>query len=253
MLKEFAKSLAERCGFEILRYPRAYASERSLAGLLRQEQINLVLDVGANVGQFVDGLRAAGYTGRVISFEPLASAYATLRKRAERDKNWIIADRTAVGAQTGSADINISGNSVSSSILDMLPSHASSEPQSSYIGAESVPVNRLDDLVSLTPADRVLLKVDVQGYEKQVLDGAQHVLKCCRAVILEMSLVPLYDGQMLAKEMWDLLLARDFEPWSLESCYRNPQTGRTLQLDGTFVRNDSPACNRDDRGAAGVS
>jgi FkbM family methyltransferase len=236
MFKKFAKNLVERCGYEILRYPRAYAPRRSLAGLFRQERINLVLDVGANTGQFVAQLRAAGYSGRVISFEPLSSAHLNLLRCAAKDLNWTVADRTAIGATTGSVDIHIAGNSESSSILDMLSSHSTAEPGSAYVGIEKAPVNRLDDLCSLTPADRVLLKIDVQGYEKQVLDGAQCVLGSCRAVISEMSLVPLYDGQVLAREMWDLLAAQNFEPWSLEPCYRDPGSGRMLQFDGIFVR-----------------
>jgi FkbM family methyltransferase len=236
MVKALLKSLAKRFGYEIVGPPRAFATRRSLIGLIRQEQINLVLDVGANTGQFGSDLRAAGYTGRIISFEPLESAHTLLRMHAQRDRNWTIADRTAIGAETGSVDIHISGNSVSSSILGMLPSHANAEPESGYIGTETVSVNRLDDLTALSPSDRVLLKIDVQGFEMQVLEGARSVLKCCRAVISEMSLVPLYKGQVLARQMWDLLEAQDLEPWSLEPCYRHPKTGRMLQFDGVFVR-----------------
>jgi hypothetical protein len=99
-----------------------------------------------------------------------------------------------------------------------------------------VPINRLDDICTLAPADRVLLKIDVQGYEKQVLDGAQRILATCRAVMLEMSLIPLYDGEVLAREMWGLLDAQGFDVWNLEPGFRHPQTGRMLQVDGCFVR-----------------
>jgi FkbM family methyltransferase len=236
MLKGLLKNLAKMCGYEIVGFPRAYATHKSLAGLLRQEQINLVLDVGANTGQFAGDLRAAGYAGRIVSFEPLTSAHAKLRKQAERDPNWTVADRTAIGAQAGLIDIHVSENSVSSSILNMLPSHSEADPQSRYMETETVPINRLDDLISLARTDRALLKIDVQGYERQVLDGAKQVLADCHAVISEMSLVPMYDGELLAREMWDLLAAQNFEVWSLDACFRSPETGRVLQLDGLFVR-----------------
>jgi FkbM family methyltransferase len=200
------------------------------------EQINLVLDVGANEGQFVDEVRASGYSGKIVSFEPLASAHAVLRSRARADADWTIADRTAVGAKAGSVDINISRNGVSSSILSMLPSHSDAAPASGYIGAETVPVSRLDDLCALSSDDRAILKIDVQGYEKQVLDGAPNVLANCKAVIVEMSLVPLYDGQLLALDLWNLLAEHGFEAWSLEPGIRHPETGRMLQFDGIFVR-----------------
>ncbi len=235
MLRGFVRDLAKRCGYEIMGYPRAFATSRSLNGLLHQEQINLILDIGANTGQFAGELRAGGYNGRILSFEPQALAHAQLRRQSEGDANWTIAERTAIGAEAGSVEIHISGNSVSSSILDMLPSHSEAAPQSNYVSTESVSVNRLDDLCTLTSVDRALLKIDVQGYERPVLDGAQQVLGSCRAVIVEMSLVPLYEGQVLAKELWDLLAARGFEAWSLEPGIRHPQTGRMLQLDGVFV------------------
>jgi FkbM family methyltransferase len=236
MFKQFAKRLAKWTGYEILGHGRAHATDRSLMGMIRQEQINLVLDVGANTGQFASELRAAGYDGRIISFEPLSTAHAQLRSHAQRDPKWTIADRTAVGAEQGSVEIHIAGNSASSSILAMLPSHIEAAPQSIYVGVEIVPIHRLDDICNLSPTDRVLLKIDVQGYEKRVLDGAKRVLTSCRAVISEMSLIPLYDGQVLAQDLWALLEAQDFEPWSLEPGFRSPETARMLQVDGFFVR-----------------
>lgn len=236
MLRGIVRRIAKRFGYQILGYPRAYAAQASLMGLLRGQDINLVLDIGANEGQFAEDLRASGYTGRIFSFEPQASAHERLCKRAEGDAQWTVFDRTAVGAENGKVDINISGNSVSSSILAMLPSHSETHPQSKYVGTESVPVRRLDDLYELTPTDRVLLKMDVQGYERQVLEGALRILRGCRAVLSELSLVPLYEGQSLAKELWDMLTAMGFEVWSVEPGIYDPESGRLLQLDGVFVR-----------------
>ena len=236
MLRELARNFARRCGYEIHGPPRAYATQRSLAGLLRQEQINLVLDVGANLGQFVEELWACGYDDRIVSFEPLSSAHAQLLNKAAHYPNWTIADRTAVGAKSGSVDINISGNSVSSSILPMLPNHSRAAPQSAYVATETVAMHRLDDLYTLSSTDRAILKIDAQGFERQVLEGAPRLLESCRAVITEMSLVPLYEGQVLGGELWDLLASRGFDAWSLEPGFRDPVTGRMLQCDGIFVR-----------------
>lgn len=236
MLKRLVKSFAKRCGYEILGSRGAYAAQRSLAGLLRQEQINLVLDVGANKGQFAGELRACGYRGRLISFEPLSSVHALLRSKAERFPNWTVAARTAIGAERGSVEIHISEKSACSSILDMHPRCLEAAPRSIYVGSETVPVNRLDDLCALSPDDRALLKIDVQGYEDKVLEGASRVLSACRAVHVEMELLPLYEGQVLARELWDLLTAQGFEPWSLEPGLRDPVTFRLLQIDGVFVR-----------------
>ncbi len=236
MPKELIKKLARRLNYEVQGLPRAYAAERTLAGLLREQEINLVLDVGANTGQFVEELISAGYQGRVISFEPLDLAHEELCKKASLHSNWTIAERTAVGAVNGTIDINISGNGVSSSILNMLKSHSQAAPESAYVGTENVPIRRLDDLYSLSSEDRVLLKIDVQGYEKQVLDGAGSLLKGVCALMTEMSFVPLYQGQVLALELWNLLSVEGFEAWSFEPGFRDPASGRTLQVDGLFTR-----------------
>jgi len=159
-----------------------------------------------------------------------------LCRNSQFDSNWTVADRTAIGAETGSVEIHVSGNTASSSILDMLPIHSNVAPESIYLSTEKVPMNRLDDLYAPSSSERVLLKIDVQGYEKHVLEGATRILGSCRAVISEMSLVPLYEGQVLANELLGLLEARGFEPWSLEPFFRDPVTGRLLQFDGVFVR-----------------
>ena len=201
MLKELTKKITKGLGYEIQGGVRAYAAERTMTEMFRQEQVNLILDVGANCGQFAEGLWASGYAGRLISFEPLAVPHAKMRAKAGAYPNWTIADRTAVGSEVGTVNIHVSENSVSSSILPMLPSHLAAAPQSGYTTTETVPVSRLDDLCSFTPADRVGLKIDVQGFERQVIDGAPRVLKACRALVIEMCLVPLYEDQLLAKDL----------------------------------------------------
>jgi FkbM family methyltransferase len=236
MLRSMIRKLVKKLGYEILPPSQAYAERVSLKGLLVQENINLILDVGANVGQFVHKVRDAGYNGRVISFEPQASAHAQLMASAAADPNWTIAHRTALGAEAGSITMHDSKNSVSSSILPMLASHSDADPQAGYIGTEEVQVNRLDDICALEPSDRVLLKIDVQGYEKPVLDGARRILASCYAVVIEMSLIPLYEGQILAKQLWELLDEAGFEVWSFEPAFRSAQSGRMLQMDGFFVR-----------------
>jgi FkbM family methyltransferase len=241
MLKSLARGAAERLGYEVLGPPRAFAARSTLRGLLIQEHVNVVLDVGANIGQFGLELREAAYTERIISFEPQADAHAQLVELAAGDPNWTIADRTAVGAEAGRLTMYRSRNSVSSSMLPMLASHSEAAPQAEYVGSEEVPVNRLDDLYTPSADDNLLLKIDVQGYEQPVLAGAQNTLAKCRAVIVEMSLVPLYEGQLLARPLWELLDRAGLDAWSFEPGIRSPNSGRMLQMDGIFVRRNQGA------------
>lgn len=139
--------------------------------------IDTVLDVGANIGQYGSALRASGFDGRVVSCEPLSQAFAQLSRRAKSDPRWT-ALQTAVGDCSGVLEINVSANSYSSSILPMADAHLEAAPGSHFIGTEKVPVTTVADLVldqRVTPA-RALLKVDTQGYEGPVLDGAGTLL-----------------------------------------------------------------------------
>ena len=84
MLKTMVRSLAHFSGYEIMSLERAQADRRCVAKLLKEEQVNLVVDVGANLGQFAGWIREIGYRGRIISFEPLAEAHQKARHGSER-------------------------------------------------------------------------------------------------------------------------------------------------------------------------
>jgi FkbM family methyltransferase len=236
-IKHTLRSLAETAGFAV-RKTSVYTSQKLRHRLLfSQLQLDLILDVGANTGQFARQCRAAGYSGRILSFEPSAAAHAALLQSAADDPLWNVADRIALGAANGEIEINIAANSYSSSILPMLDSHLSAAPASQYLHIEKVPIRRLDDvLLSDDPSRRIFLKLDVQGYESQVLAGATQLLPRTIAVQLEMSLLPLYEGEVLMPEICATMVANGFELWDLEPSFRDPITGRLLQLDGIFTR-----------------
>ena len=234
MLKRILRSLAHSSGYEVISLECARANRRCVSTLLKEGQVNLVVDVGANSGQFAGWVREIGYRGRLMSFEPLLEAHQRLSRAARRDPFWTVAPRMALGDKSEEIDIHVSGNSVSSSILPMLFTHQEAEPGSAYVQTERVQINRLDDVCQLFPEDRLLLKVDVQGYEKSVLDGAARVLNYCRAIIIEMSLVPLYEGQTSAIELWEYLVNLGFQAFDLSPGFREPRSGRMLQMDGVF-------------------
>jgi FkbM family methyltransferase len=244
-LKATLRSLAEATGLEV-RKTSVYTSQKLRHQLLfSQLPIDLVLDVGANTGQFVHQCRAAGYKREIISFEPSAAAHASLLQSAATDPFWTIADRMALGATTGEVEINIAANSFSSSILPMLDSHLAAAPNSAYLQKEKVPLRRLDNVLAdhlnllrttAAPTRCIFLKLDVQGYESHVLAGATQLLNHTLAVQLEMSLLPLYEGEALMPQMHAAMTAKGFDLWDLEPSFRDPATGRLLQLDGIFLR-----------------
>lgn len=237
-MKKIIRTIGRKLGLEITRYLPSSSESAQLAKALKDYKINLVFDIGANEGQFSRGIREHGYSGKIISFEPLSSARKKLLSFASHGGDWIVHERCAIGDQDGEIEIHIAGNSVSSSVLPMLESHSSAAVGSAYIDSERVPLAKLDTVVQgyLTPESNLFIKIDTQGFEWQVLDGASETLQRAHGVLCELSLVPLYDGQRLWRDIVDRLESEGFMLWALQKGFTDPRTGQTLQMDGIFLR-----------------
>jgi FkbM family methyltransferase len=200
---------------------------------------DVIFDVGANVGQFAQELRKGGYHGHIISFEPLSSAHATLIATAASDPLWDVAERCAVGASDGWAEINISGNSYSSSLLPMLDLHREAAPPSEYQGTEPCRVITLDSYIERTFSDPTTvfgLKIDTQGYEGQILAGLQRNHDRVKVVVCEMSLAPLYADGPSMSELCRQLAELDYHCVALGPEFEDPRSGELLQTNGVFVK-----------------
>jgi FkbM family methyltransferase len=210
-----------------------------VATALRWLGIEAAFDIGANIGQYGSALRASGFRGRIVSCEPLSDAFGHLSRRASSDPAWTVLN-TAVGDKPGTLEINISANSYSSSVLPMADAHRDAAPGSEFVGSQTVAVTTVEDLVREQDVDpsRTFLKVDTQGYEGRVLDGAGDLLGQFPAIQLELSFVPLYEGQELFADLTMRLRETGYELFALEAGFGDPRTGRMLQADGLFVRAD---------------
>ncbi len=194
-----------------------------------------MLDVGANIGQYGMRLRNNGYRGRIVSFEPYAQAFRQLERTAARDPRWEIR-RLALSDQDGEAELNVAGNSFSSSLLPMTRRHLESAPDSRYVGTERVPTARLESIWrDSVGSARAWLKLDVQGFEMIVLRGAGERIGDVRAVQTELSLTPLYDGAVAWRTLVDWLAERGFSLAAIEPGFDDPTSGRMLQFDGIFI------------------
>jgi FkbM family methyltransferase len=239
-IRRFVRRCIRSAGWDIKRFNPGSSEAARLAQQLSVHQIDVVFDVGANTGQFAEYLRDAGFYGRIVSFEPSAAAHSALSKFARRDANWIVAPRMALGDHAGTITLHLAGNSASSSVLPMLPSHTSAATESRYIGSETVDLRALDSVSAdfITDTERVFLKLDVQGFEHKVLQGAERFLRRVTGIQIELSLVPLYDGDRLFHSMVHDLEERGYEMWSLIPGLVDPGTGRLLQLDAIFFRKE---------------
>jgi FkbM family methyltransferase len=227
-VKHAVRRLSRRVGYDIVAFRTGLAEQQ--ARLVVDQQIDLLVDVGANEGQYAQRMRDLGYRGDLLSLEPGSAAFSRLEHNARGDARWSQV-RTAVGAEAGVVTLNVSANSVSSSTLGMLPRHADADPGSQYDSSEDVPCATLDDLLQTSPARNVWLKIDTQGTELAVLRGATEVLGRTRVLQTELSLADLYKGQSTPQEVLELLLPLGFRVCALEPGFQDPATGDLLQCD----------------------
>jgi FkbM family methyltransferase len=213
--------------------------KRNFVNELKSRQVAVVLDVGANSGQYAASLREANFKGRIVSFEPLSGPFSILERAVSGDPLWECR-QCALGDYDGTTSMNVSGNAgESSSILPMLKTHRDVFPQANYIGVEDVTICRLDSVAPefLKPNDVAFLKIDVQGFEKQVIAGGKSTVSDrCVGMQIELSFLPLYQGGMLIQEALGLVHSLGFTLTGFVPFFFDIRTGRLLQADGVFFR-----------------
>jgi FkbM family methyltransferase len=204
--------------------------------LMRDRRISLVLDVGANKGQYGKSLRDnIGYKGRIASFEPLRDAFGQLKRTTARDPLWEC-HNIAFGDSNGTATINVSANSHSSSLLPVSGRTLEIEPSVGYVGTQEF--YRLESLLDqfAKPDDRIYLKIDTQGYELKILNGALGVINRFELIQLETSFFEVYRGETLIGDVIKFLDYLGYRVVSIEPGWENPTTGELLQADFIFGR-----------------
>lgn len=231
------KSLIKRglraLGVEVRRLPAKPIDELAW---FRALGFRTVLDVGANTGQFARLARGYFPACQIYSFEPLGDCFSSL-ERAFRDDARFRAFNVAVGDHEGVTEMHRSDFSPSSSLLPMGALHKHAFPATSTGRVERVRVARLDDVLAAEKLEQpMLVKLDVQGYEDKVIAGAPRILSQALAVVTEMSVEPLYEGQALFDDIYRSLVDLGFTYRGNWEQLRNPKDGRVLQVDGIFVR-----------------
>lgn len=165
-------------------------------GVMEMVRPATVFDVGANRGQFRDFLYfEAGYRGDILSFEPIPELAHALAERAEAEARWKVFPY-ALGAEASTLELNVSDSSDFSSFLKVSASTHALFPGANSQRTVHVPVRTLAEFVtSHRPAPPYFLKLDTQGFDMEVISGGLAVLADCAAVLCEISVIPLYEGQ----------------------------------------------------------
>jgi len=215
--------------------PNSY--ERRRSQLLSLLAVEWVIDIGANVGQYGQELRRGGYSGAILSVEPLTEAFELLRNNSRSDPQWTCIN-VALGREESVRTMHIAANLASSSLLGMAPAHLEAAPEAAYVDSCPVTVRRLDDVVMENGASTgpLFLKLDVQGTESDVLAGGPQTVATAIGMEIELSAVELYEGQTTMLDMLGVLHAQGLELWGITDELIDGASRRTLQYNALFVR-----------------
>lgn len=197
---------------------------------------DLVIDVGANIGQFGREVRQLGCQAPIVSFEPLPAAFRSLKDNARNDSRWTVQE-CALGESRGTMTIHESANSVSSSLLTISDSHVSAEPSSMQVSDHVVQVSTLDAEVNARSGG-LYLKIDTQGFELPVLAGGTATLDSVATIQLELSFVELYRGASDWLDVVRFVQQKDFAVAHVKPGFARSD-GCLLQADMLFTKNQS--------------
>lgn len=217
-----------------------HLGEAHVAWLLEELGINVVLDVGANRGQYAEALRASGYRGRIVSFEPLPSAADALEKAAAGDPDWLVR-RCALGDADTTMEIHVGEGQ--GRLSSLLPATDFGRDWNARIDAATtvpVEVRRLDGLLDEVLAGvaepRVYLKLDTQGFDLRAFAGVGDRIADVAAMQSEVSIVPLYEGMPHFTDQLRTYERHGFELTGMFPVVRDQKTLRVIEFDAMMVR-----------------
>jgi FkbM family methyltransferase len=228
---------------------RSFEHTRHLTNLFELLQIDTVLDVGANEGGARELLRdVVGFTGRIASFEPVPSVFATLANAAAQDSLWK-GYQIALGDIDGELQINVTQRTTMSSFLRRDESRLRERGYehllkvTDIVRTETVPVRRLDtmfaDVVGNTDP-RVFLKCDTQGFDLKVVAGAAESLRSIMALQVELSFTPIYADAPTYDEVLRGLTAQGFDVTGIYPVRRD-ELFRIVNFDCVMINSRHPA------------
>jgi FkbM family methyltransferase len=218
-----------------------YLIVQQILNVVQLYGVNVVLDVGANRGQYARSLRRAGYRGYLVSFEPVRHDFEELSRRAARDPKWTV-HQLALGRAEGSIDINVAPSGLSSALP---PSEYGGQRYQKLTDAttETVRVVRLDEILdevlAHVPAPRPYLKLDTQGFDLEVFAGLGERAKDVVGMQSEVALLRIYEGMPRMTESLAVYEAAGFEVAGMYLVTRERRTARALEFDCLMVRADA--------------
>ena len=240
-VRGLVKRLANRLGYDIVRHPSRHSLQWHLQLLFARLEINCVLDVGANLGQYARFLREHGYQGHIVSFEPVPEAFEQLRHAMSGDPKWR-GFQYALGERDGEAGFQVSGGDAQASSLLELNDEGPKRWGSDHELArrETVEVRRLDTVLDTVtegiPRPRIYLKMDTQGYDLRVLEGAGARLPDVLALQSELAVHEFYQGMTPFAEALARFRAYGYAITGIFPLSREHDHLRVIEFDCVMMR-----------------
>jgi len=226
------RKIIQKTGFD---FHRHYTVPDKLI-YLQTLNLQTVLDIGANVGQFVKEIREQLPEAQIYSFEPIKECFDKLEENMKADKNFK-AFNFALGDKDQNLEMHKSSYTPSSSILDMAETHKTLFPHTKDSKPEQIVVKKLDDIATnLNLSKNILIKIDVQGFEDKVITGGIETFKKANVVIIENSFVELYKNQSLFDDIYQKLKILGFVYKGGLQEKLNKKTGQIISEDSLFIR-----------------
>lgn len=206
---------------------------RDLMDFMESRKIDTVIDVGANIGQFGESLRADGYRGNILSFEPTHACFQILARKAAADGNWE-AQQCGLGAAPGTAVLHASKLSVFNSLLELSSVAALHDQRMEVDHTEEISIRTLDQVA--TPLQgNILLKIDTQGYEKQVIEGGRQTIARVAGILMELPVIHTYKGEWHFHEALKYMSEIGFVPAQIQAVgYHGADNASAVEFDCLF-------------------
>lgn len=204
---------------------------------LIDREIKTVIDIGASVGEFTGIFAELFPDARIYAFEPLLDCFEQLRKVAKQYQGRVEVFNIALGTQEGSFDFNRSSWAPASSFREMSDLHKENYPHSGGSETVKVDVKTLDKVFeNIDLRKNVFIKMDVQGFEDEVIKGGLEVIKESKVLVIECSLQSTYEGEPMFDGIYNLVHSIGFEyRGSLKQSIRKDDQS-FLQADCVFMK-----------------
>lgn len=232
-----ARAIGHALGYELIKEAKSPSLRSHLARVFDRYRIDTVLDVGANHGQFGAAIRSNGYRGAIYSFEPVTASFERLAQVAAKDDRWHVF-KLGLGDRPGRQIINIARSSDLCSLLAPNDFGRLEFPKIEADEQESIEIDTLDHFLAEQelPTDAgIFLKMDTQGYDLKVFEGAAHSLGRIAGMLSELSLSPIYENAPHYLESLAAYEARGFRVSGLYPVSRNSDLA-VIEVDCVLIK-----------------